>query len=319
MLEQAPQVGFGLWKVPKDEAADVVVEAIRAGYRHFDSAADYGNEKQVGEGIARAIDDGLVTREELWITSKLWNTFHAPEHVELGYRKTLNDLGLDRLDLYLIHFPIALEFTPIDQRYPPDWIYDPDAENPQMRRAKVPLQETWRAMEALVEKGLVRQIGVANYNTALLHDLMNYSTIEPSMLQVELHPYLPQERLLRLAREVYGIPVTAYSPFGGNSYVEMGKAEETESPLSEAAVRAAAEAHGKSTAQVVLRWGVQRGTHVIPKSTDPEHMRDNLDVLDWSLSDAEMDAITGLKRGRRFNDPGSFTQSDFNSFHPIYE
>ena len=118
MLTTMPRVGFGLWKIPQTDTASSVVEAIRAGYRHFDSAADYANEQQTGEGLAQAMAEGLVTRDELWITSKLWNTFHAPEHVELACRKTLEDLQLEQLDLYLIHFPIALEFVPIETRYP---------------------------------------------------------------------------------------------------------------------------------------------------------------------------------------------------------
>lgn len=166
---------------------------MRAGYRHFDSAADYANEAETGEGLSQAIAEGLVTREELWVTSKLWNTFHNPEHVEEACRKTLSDLRLDYLDLYLIHFPIALEYVPIDVRYPPEWLHDPDAPDPVMKRAPVPLHETWMAMETLVQKGLVNRIGVCNYNTALIHDLMSYATIKPAMLQIEAHPYLTQE------------------------------------------------------------------------------------------------------------------------------
>ncbi len=130
MLETMPTVGFGLWKIPQDDTADAVVEAVRAGYRHFDSAADYANEVQTGDGLARAMAEGLVAREDLWITSKLWNTFHAAEHVEEACRKTLADLQLDYLDLYLIHFPIALQYVPIEERYPPEWLADPEAENP---------------------------------------------------------------------------------------------------------------------------------------------------------------------------------------------
>jgi D-xylose reductase len=313
-----PRQGFGLWKIPQDQTAATVVEAIRAGYRHFDSAADYANEVQTGEGLAQALGGGLVSREELWVTSKLWNTFHAPEHVEMACRKTLADLQLEQLDLYLIHFPIALEFVPIETRYPPEWLHDPDAASPGMKRAPVPLHQTWAAMEDLVDKGLVRQIGVCNYNSGLLHDLMSYARIKPSMLQIESHPYLTQEKLIRMAGD-YGVDVTAFSPLGAQSYFELDMAAEGESLLGTAPVMVAAEAHGKTPAQVLLRWGIQRGTAVIPKTTKAERMRENLDIDGFELSQVEMAAISALNQDRRFNDPGVFTEAAFNTFHPIYD
>ncbi|MDJ0979215.1 MAG: aldo/keto reductase [Erythrobacter sp.] len=318
MREDMPRVGFGLWKIPQGETASAVVEAVRAGYRHFDSAADYANEAQTGEGLAQAMAEGLVAREDLWITSKLWNTFHAPEHVEEACRKTLSDLRLDCLDLYLIHFPIALQYVPIEKRYPPEWLVDPDAESPRMVRARVPLHETWRAMEALVEKGLVKRIGVCNYNSGLLHDLMSYARVRPHTLQIEAHPYLTQERLIRLAGD-YGVEVTAFSPLGAQSYFELDMAEAGESLLGAAPVMVAAEAHGKTPAQVLLRWGVQRGTAVIPKTSKPERMRENLAIDDFELSAVEMAAISALNQNRRFNDPGTFTEAAFGTFHPIYD
>jgi D-xylose reductase len=318
MSDTIPRIGFGLWKIGQENTADAVVEAVRAGYRHFDSAADYANEEQTGEGLARAMADGLVAREELWVTSKLWNTFHAPEHVEEACRKTLADLQLDTLDLYLIHFPIALQYVPIEERYPPEWLADPQAENPVMVRAPVPLHETWAAMEALVDKGLVKRIGVCNYNSALIHDLMSYARIKPAMLQIEAHPYLTQERLIRLAGD-YGIDVTAFSPLGAQSYFELNMAEAGESLLGAAPVMVAAQTHGKTPAQVLLRWGVQRGTAVIPKTSKPERMRENLAIDDFELSAVEMAAISALNQNRRFNDPGVFTEAAFNTFHPIYD
>ncbi|WP_252260028.1 aldo/keto reductase [Erythrobacter aurantius] len=313
-----PRIGFGLWKIPSEDTAASVVEAVRAGYRHFDSAADYANEAETGEGLSQAVAEGLVTREEVWVTSKLWNTFHAAEHVEEACRKTLSDLRLDYLDLYLIHFPIALEYVPIDVRYPPEWLHHPDAPDPVMKRAPVPLQETWMAMETLVHKGLVNRIGVCNYNTALIHDLMSYATIRPAMLQIEAHPYLTQEKLIRCARG-YGIDVTAFSPLGAQSYFELGMADSGESLLGAAPVMVAAQAHGKTPAQVLLKWGVQRGTAVIPKTSKPERMRENIDIEDFELSAVEMAAISALNQNRRFNDPGVFAEAAFNTFHPIYD
>jgi len=127
-----PSAGLGLWKMPKETCADAVYNAIKAGYRLFDSACDYGNEEQTGQGLKRAIDEGIVKREDLFIVSKLWNTFHQPQHVKLAAQKSLADLGLDYLDLYLIHFPIPLQFVPIETRYPPEWIHDPSAPSPRL-------------------------------------------------------------------------------------------------------------------------------------------------------------------------------------------
>jgi len=155
-----PAVGLGLWKLEPNEVAEAVYNAIKNGYRHLDSAADYGNEQQVGEGIARALKDGLCSREDLWITSKLWNTFHRKEYVQQACEKSLSDLGLDYFDLYLIHFPIALQYVDINDRYPPEWIFNPQDDNPTMELDSVPLSETWAAMESLVENQLARQIGV---------------------------------------------------------------------------------------------------------------------------------------------------------------
>lgn len=318
MLDDVPQIGFGFWKVAPEDCVDTFIEAIGAGYRHFDCAADYGNEAQVGEGIAKAIEQGLCSREEIWVTSKLWNTFHAPEHVEAACQKSLDDLGLDHFDLYLIHFPIALAYVPIEERYPPEWVFDPADANPVMKPAKVALHETWAAMEELVDKGLSRQIGICNYNSALVHDLMRYARIKPYALQIESHPYLTQEKLIRLADQ-YDIHVTAFSPLGALSYVELDMAAAQDSVLTEPPVLAAAESHGKTPAQIVLRWGIQRGLSIIPKTTKPERMRENLALTDFALSDDEMLAISALNANRRFNDPGVFCEAAFDTFHPIYD
>jgi len=317
-VKKIPPLGFGLWKVPQDSCADQVYEAIELGYRHLDSASDYGNEVEVGNGIARAIKDGLCTRDELWVTSKLWNTYHAPEHVEPALLKSMDDLQLDYLDLYLIHFPIAQPYVPFEDRYPAGWLLEPDDPQAAMQVTHVPLIDTWRAMESICDKGLARQIGICNYNPGLIHDLMAYARIKPTMLQIESHPYLTQENLLRLC-EQYAIAVTAFSPLGSLSYVELDMAKSNETLLKQSAVVAVADRTGKTPAQVILRWGIQRGTAIIPKTSKRERLIENAALFDFELSNDEMSQISGLNCNRRFNDPGVFCEAAFNRFHPIYD
>jgi D-xylose reductase len=316
--EAMPAVGLGTWKIEREATARAVQDAISIGYRNIDSACDYGNEVEAGEGIKAAISAGHCSREDLWVTSKLWNTYHRPEHVRPACERTLSDLGLDYLDLYFIHFPIALRYVDFEDRYPPEWIYDPNAAKPAMEVDAVPLHETWAAMEELVEAGLVKHIGVCNFTSGLLIDLMAYSTIKPAMLQIESHPFLTQEPLLRLAAD-FGVAVTAFSPLGAQSYVSLDMATEADTVLTAAPVVAAAKRVQRTPAQVVLRWGVQRGTAIIPKTTRPERLRENLALFDFELSDEEMAAISNLNQDRRFNDPGVFCEQAFGTFYPIYD
>jgi D-xylose reductase len=187
-----------------------------------------------------------------------------------------------------------------------------------MKIAPVPLAETWGAMEELVAAGLVKHIGVCNYNCPLLRDLLSYARIRPEVLQVELHPYLTQEKLLRFCREAR-IAVTGFSPLGASSYLELQAAAADESVLQQPVVTAEAEQLGKSPAQVVLRWAIQRGTAIVPKTARPERLAENLALFDFELSTNELQAISALDRGRRFNDPGVFCESAFHTFCPIYE
>ncbi len=313
-----PVLGLGMWKVAPERVPSLVEEAVDTGYRHFDCACDYGNEQQVGDGLRNVLDQGRCTRDELWITSKLWNTYHRAQHVRQAAEKSLRDLQLDYLDLYLIHFPIALQFVPFELRYPPGWFFDPGASEPRMQEQRVPLSETWGAMEQLVHAGLVRNIGVCNFGCSLLRDLLSYATIAPGVLQVESHPYLVQDKLLRFCQQ-QEIAFTAFSPLGALSYFELGMAQPGESVLGEAAVRDIAARHGKTPAQIVLRWGVQRPSVVIPKTSRLERLQENAAIFDFSLTPEEMLTITQLDQHRRFNDPGVFCQAAFNTFFPIYE
>ncbi len=313
-----PAVGLGLWKIAGDKTAGLVLDAIEAGYRHLDSAADYGNEAEAGDGVRRAFAAGLCRREDLWVTSKLWNTYHHPDHVRPACERTLKDLGLDYLDLYLVHFPISLRYVDFAERYPPEWFFDPSAERPVMEIAPVSLSDTWAAMEELVEQGLVKRIGICNYTSGLLHDLFAYARIRPAVLQVESHPYLTQEALLRLARQ-YGLAVTAFSPLGAASYVELDMAADADSVLTAPVVTGAAARLRRSPAQIVLRWALQRGTAVIPKTSRKERLQENLALFDFILNEEEMAGISALNRNRRFNDPGVFCEAAFNTFYPIYD
>jgi len=315
---QMPSVGLGLWKVGSEKLGELIHEAIRVGYRHLDSACDYGNESEVGESLQRALAINSCQREDLWVTSKLWNTFHEPRYVRPALERTLRDLRLEYLDSYLIHFPIALDYVAPEKRYPPGWFFEPDSQKPVMKSMRVPIAETWGAMEDLVDAGLVRTIGVCNFGTSLVRDLQAGARIQPSSLQVELHPMLTQEKLIRFCHEE-GIAVTAFSPLGAPSYVPLAMATEKESLLKHQVILDIAAAVTRTPVQVLLRWGVQRGTAVIPKTSQPKRLLENISVFDFSLSADQMLAISKLNQGRRFNDPGEFCEQAFNTFYPIYE
>ncbi len=300
-----PQIGFGAWKVPTDSAPTTIYNAIKEGYRLIDGAQDYANEQEVGEGVRRAIKDGLVKREELFITTKIWNTFHEPKHAIESAKRSLKDWGLEYFDLVLIHFPIAQKYVDPAERYPPGLFTDETAKRIDLE--PVPLSATWGALETLVESGLTKSIGVSNYAAPLVADLLSYSKIKPSVLQIEHHPYLTQPRLVEFAQK-NGIAITAYSTFGPQSFLELGHAVAHSTPkvLEHETITKIASKHGKSPAQVVLRWVTQRGIAVIPKSNNINRLRDNLTVYDFDLTEEELKAIGDLNINLRFNDPYSW-------------
>lgn len=262
--------------------------------------SDYGNEVESGQGVARAIKEGIVKREELFLVSKLWNSFHDEEQVEPIARKQLQDWGIDYFDLYIVHFPIALKYVDPKVRYPPGFYYEGD----KVEFSNATIQETWQAMESLSEKGLAKSIGISNFNGQLIQDLLRYAKIKPAVLQIEHHPYLAQRGLLKYAQS-QGIAITAYSSFGPQSFLELEMKAAKDAPLlfDNPMIKEVADKHKKTPAQVLLRWATQRGVAVIPKSNNPGRLAQNLDITSWNLSKAELDAISGLDKNLRFNDP----------------
>ncbi len=280
-----PVLGLGTWKATPDTVGKAVGYALtECGYRHIDCAPIYENEKEIGAAFAKIFNSGSVRREEVFVTSKLWDTEHARTDVRAACEATLRDLKLNYLDLYLMHWAIAEPKA--------GHTYD---ENGNLVTLQIPLSETWEAMEGLVKEGLVKAIGVANFTAPLLLDLVAYAKVTPAVNQIELHPYLQQERLVEFSKRL-GMAVTAYSPLARPG---MGEAR----LLEEEVVRHIASVHNKTPAQVLIRWAIQRQTVVIPKSVSPKRIKENGAVFDFMLSEREMNEIGTLERGLRVVDP----------------
>ncbi|KAJ4855985.1 aldo/keto reductase family domain-containing protein [Trichoderma breve] len=290
---EMPLVGFGLWKVPRETAAETVYNAIKAGYRLFDGAYDYQNEKEAGEGIRRAIDERLVEREDVFITTKLWNNYHRKEHALAMAKKQNEAWGLGYIDLYLIHFPCALEYIDPAVRQFPAWWMD---EAGTISLDKVAIRETWEALETVVDQGIARSIGVSNFQAQAIYDILSYARHPISSLQIEHHPYLVQSDLVTMAQE-NGIVVTAYSSFGPQKPVKK-----------------AAEKYRVTPAQVLLRWATQRNVAVIPKSNNRERLGQNLQVTEFDMTKDELEDISALDQGLRFNDPGFYLTQPIRIF-----
>lgn len=253
------QVGYGTYKVPAADTARLVSDALNAGYRHIDTAALYGNEEGVGEAI-RAFTAGTgVNRDEIFLTSKVWNSDQGYDRTMQAFETSMARLGLETLDLYLIHWPCP---------------------------ARGLFVETYRALEELYRAGRVRAIGVSNFQPDHLQQLMDATAIVPAVNQVELHPWLQQHRLRALHTEL-GIRTVAWSPLGRGAV------------LADPVITDIAAALGVSPAQVILRWHIEQGNVTIPKASSPERMSENLDVFSFELTAGQLSAIAGLDRNRR--------------------
>jgi len=261
---EIPQLGFGVYQVPPEDTADVVATALEVGYRHIDTAEMYGNEKGVGEAIARS----GIDRGEVFVTSKLNNGFHRRDDALRAFDRSLADLGFEQLDLFLIHWPLP----GID----------------------VDFVETWKALEEIYAGGRCRAIGVSNFNPHHLQRLFDETGIRPAVNQIEVHPYLAQDDVRAFDAE-HEIVTEAWSP------IAQGKV------LTDPGITSIAERLGRTAAQIVLRWHVQRGDVVFPKSVSRERMQENFALFDFGLGSEDMASLTGLDRGERTGpDPDRF-------------
>lgn len=284
-----PLLGLGTWKATEGQVYEAVSEALRLGYRHIDCAAIYGNEAEIGQAFADAFEAGILQRSDLWVTSKLWNNSHRQQQVQPALGQTLRDLRLDYLDLYLVHWPIALQAG----------VGFPASPNDYLSLEEVPLAETWKGMEDLLSTGLVRHIGVSNFSVKKLKDMKAYAVHQPEMNQVEMHPFLQQKELYSYC-QAQGIGLTAYSPLGSTDRPERLKKEDDPNLLTHPVILQIAEQHGCTAAQVLLAWGMARQVAVIPKSVRPERLKINLDAQYLALSAENMEAIATLDLHFRF-------------------
>lgn len=283
---EMPMVGLGTWKSQPGQVKAAVEKAIDAGYRHIDGAFLYGNEKEIGEAIQCAIAAGKVKREDLFITTKLWNTHYR--RVREGFDLSFKALNLDYVDLYLMHWPHAMQYS-VD--------YFPVDENgaPSIDEG-IHYTEVWKEMEKIHKEGLAKAIGVCNFNLYQMERLLKDATIPPAVHQYEIHPYLDQKELLEFCQS-HSIVVTGQSPLG--SIDRPWAQPDDPNLLHDATLQKLAEKYRKSVAQILIRFQIQLGIVVIPKSVTPSRIASNFQVFDFEISKDDMDTIRGLGRNWR--------------------
>lgn len=286
-----PAVAYGTWTVWQTKPGEVyaaVKVAIEAGYRHVDCAWVYDNEEEVGQAVAEKIADGTIKREDIFITTKIWDTHHSRERVKLNVEKSLKKLKLSYLDLALVHWPTS--FKEGDDNFPKN-------ENGKIIFAYHDLiNETWKGMEDLVEAGLARNIGVSNFNSQQIQRVLDAAKIKPASLQVEINPTFSNEKLVEFAKSK-GIIVSSYASLGAPG--RPWKESNDPCAIGDPVVTTIASKKGKSPAQVILRWHLQRGLAVCVKSVTPERIRQNVGVFDFELTKEEMAQISGLNKNFR--------------------
>jgi len=290
-----PVLGLGTSKAKDDNLFKAVCTAIDYGYRHIDCAYVYGNESIIGDAIQAKISDGTVQREELFITSKLWRSFNRPEHMEECFAESLRRLKVDYFDLYLFHWPEANKYEGLCKPTINGAEWDED----------IDYVDTWKAMQNFAKSGRAKTLGVSNFNAFQMSRLLKESTDVPAVNQVESHPYFNQDKLIKFCQG-HNIVITAYCPIG--SFDRPTAQAAGPMVLSDPVLAQIAETHGKTAAQVALRFNLQRGVTVIPKSVTPSRLEENMRVFDFDLSPENMSAIFGLDRGQRLcpsvNDKG---------------
>lgn len=286
---EIPAIGLGTWKMDDGSATEAVKTALQLGYRHIDCAPIYLNEADVGAAFGEVFESGAISREEVWVTSKLWCNRHRPDLVRGALEQTLADLQIDYLDLFMIHWPIVFRHDAHRPESGADFISLED----------MPLNETWRAMEACVEAGLCRNLGVCNFSVKKLKTISADCKIRPSANQVECHPFFPQHELLEFCQNEK-IQFVAYSPLGSGDRPERMRSEQDPNLFDVPEIRGIAEARGLTVGQVILAWSVNRGTVAIPKSANPQRQAENLAAGSIELSAAEMKSIDQISKTYRY-------------------
>jgi alcohol dehydrogenase (NADP+) len=297
-LESIPAIGLGTWKIARDEVGPTIATAIDIGYRHFDCASIYNNEKEIGAALAAAVESGAVKREEMWVSSKLWSNAHAAKHVRPALERTLKNLQLNHLDLYLIHWPVSFRADITFPKSPDQFIAPGD----------LPIIETWKAMEKMVKKGLCRHIGVCNFSIAKLSDLHKQATIKPYVNQIELHPYLQQPEMVKYCSE-NSMRLTAYSPLGSGEVPATRMDKDIPSLLTHPKIKDLATKYNATPAQILIAWGLKRKTIVIPKSIHPKRLLENYNAQNITIDNSDMDDLHQLDLKYRFLDGTYFTQA----------